>query len=164
MTHSPFCWRNPLEKLREEQQLIPYSRQLNDILWWGNLLHVPIYCWPKKNDKQMSLLFPFSFYSEQLLLFHQPSLFITSCEWKVFANWRRRTGRENALTSSCFCLFFSSGAAGPPEGRAGRLVLLIFRCGSRTLWFLTSRTLCPPTLGWILSPWILCPRWACILL
>ena len=27
----------------------------------------------KKNGKQMSLLFPFLFYSEQLLLFHQPS-------------------------------------------------------------------------------------------
>ena len=69
--------------------------------------------------------------------------------------------RKGKCTSSFFA-FFSSGAAGPPEGRAGRLVLLIFRCGSRALWFSTSRTLCFPTLGWILSPWILYPRWACI--
>ena len=156
MTHSPFCWRNPLEKLREEQQLIPYSRQLNDILWWGNLLHVPIYCWPKKNDKQMSLLFPFSFYSEQLLLFHQPS-FSTSCEWKVFCKLKVADRKGKCTSSSWFFL----GAAGPPEGRAGRLVLLIFRCGSRTLWFWSPQTLCLPTLGWILSPWILSPRWAC---
>jgi hypothetical protein len=48
--------------------------------------------------------------------------------------------------------------AGP--GRAGRFVG--FRCGSRTLWFLASWTLCFPTLGWTLSPVTLYPRWACI--
>ena len=36
-----------------------------------------------------------------------------------------------------------------------------FRCESRTLWFFTLWTLCFPTLGWILSPRILYPRWAC---
>ena len=88
--------------------------------------------------------------------------FITSC----YANERflqtEGGGQEGKM--HFFCCFFkpAAGRRGRrEEGRAERLVLLMFRCGSRTLWFLTSRTLCFPTLGWILSPWILSPRWAC---
>ena len=157
MTHSPFSWRNPLDKLREQQQLIPYSRQLNDILWWGNLLHVPIYCRPKKNNKQVSWLFPFLSYSEQqILLFHHAH---SSCERNGFCKLKGRTDRKGKYTS--FLLFspISGGGGGVWSGRAGDFA--DFRCGSRTLWFLTSQTLCFPTLGWILSPWILYPRWAC---
>jgi hypothetical protein len=47
-------------------------------------------------------------------------------------------------------------------GRAGWAGLfVVFRCGSRTLWVLTSWTLCFPTLGWTLSSVTLYPRWAC---
>ena len=65
-----------------------------------------------------------------------------------------RTDRENAQN------YFFLSARRRSAGRAGPGGFVDFRCGSRTLWFLTSRTLCLPTLGWILSPWILCPRWA----
>jgi hypothetical protein len=81
-------------------------------------LHVPIYCWAKKNNKQISLLFPFPFYSkQQVLLFHQPS-FIHHVVERFLQT--EGGGQEGKMQFFFFCFFFEWG--GGAAGRSGRAV------------------------------------------
>jgi hypothetical protein len=86
-------------------------------------LHVPIYCWPKKNNKQISLLFPFPFYSkQQVLLFHQAS-FIHDVDERRFLQ-TEGGGQEGKMHFFFFCCFFEpAGRRGRREGGPGRTVI-----------------------------------------
>lgn len=71
----------------------------------------------KENNKQMSLLFPFPFYSEQqVLLFHQPS-FIHHVDERFL---QTEGGGQEGKMHFFFCCFFERG--GGAAGGSGRAV------------------------------------------
>jgi hypothetical protein len=120
-------------------------------------VHVPIYCCPKKTiDKCLCCL---SFHSEQQILSSSSHACLHRSKRTLQTEDMRRTDRKNAHN-----IFFveCAGRERPAQVGPGRAGLFVgFRCGFRTLWFLTSWTLCFLTLGWTLSPVTVYPRWAC---
>ena len=155
VTNSPFLEAIHLTGIEENRHTVHYVTGSNWMLFYGENIwvHVPIYCCPKKNNKQMSYLSSFPLRTADIV-----SIIACVARSKKFLQLKHAAdGRIGKMHKTTFFLSARRRSA----GRAGPGGFVDFRCGSRTLWFLTSRTLCLPTLGWILSQWILCPGWAC---